>query len=201
MAIQQITVPQDSTASDGQKLDPFITPPLGRWTLGDFETDFPPNLLAGKIAAIVRQPGETTVEPGEASDPPFGDPEPIVEVNNAWEVDVRWTLTGKAACFIKGQWRIKLYCESLGDDDLDREAKYPVDIALDGRTDTYHVQFKIAPSQLQVEPDEGTPFQLTVAVIMMVNCGPRQVLVPGPVIGKVNLPLVQAFTETATAFA
>ena len=195
-----INVPVDSEGSDGLHVSDFVSP-KGLWTLGDFETDFPPNLLRGRIAAIIRQPEPAAIEPPEPrEDPKVGDPEAIIEVDDSWEVDVRWELLGKAACFIKGAWRVKLYLESLGDDALDREAKYPHDILLDGRTDTYHAQFKIAPNLLRVEADEGTPFQLTVAVIMMVNCGPEQKLVPGPVIGKVNLPLIQAFTEVVEAF-
>lgn len=196
MAITQIPVPVDSEGSDGLHVADFVRP-RGLWTLGDFETDFPPNLLQGRIAAIIRQPGEPAiVEPPEPPEPPFpGDPEAIIEVNNPWEVDVRWELLGRLRCFLAGFWRVKLFLESLGDDELDREAKYPRDISFDGRTDTYHVQFKIAPDQLKVEADEGTPFQLTVAVVFMVRCVPGQPLVPGPIIGKVNLPQIQAFRE------
>lgn len=190
MAITQISVPPDSEASDGKLVADFL-PPKAEWTRGDMETDFPPSLLHTDIAAIVRQP--------EAGELP-GDAETIVEVNDPWEVDVRWEFNGKAACFIRGVFRVKLFLESLGDDDLDREAKYPQDIAVDGRADTYHVQFKISPDELKVEADEGTPFQLTVAVILMVNCGPNGSLVPGPVLGKVNLPLIQAFREVTPAF-
>ena len=183
--LKQIPVPVDSEGSDGKLVADFV-PPKGRWTLGDMETDFPLSLLHTSIAAIILQP-----EPGE----PPGDPEAIIEVNNPWEVDVRWEFNGRAACFINGVWRVKLFLESLGEDELDRESKYPHDIPVDGRPDSYHVQFKIAPNLLDVEPDEGTPFQLTVAVILMVHCGPNRSLVPGPVIGKVNLPLIQAFRE------
>jgi hypothetical protein len=190
MPITQISVPPASEASDGKLVANFL-PPNAEWTRGDMETDFPPSLLHTDIAAIIRQP-----EPGEAP----GDAEAIVEVNDPWEVDVRWEFNGKAACFIKGVFRVKLFLESLGDDDLDREAKYPRDIPVDGRADSYHVQFQIAPDELKVEDDEGTPFQLTVAVILMVNCGPNGSLVPGPVLGKVNLPLIQAFREVAPAF-
>lgn len=186
------------TGSDGFNVANFV-PPNGLWTLGDFETDFPPNLLFGRIAAIIRQPDEPlVVEPPEPIEPLFrGDPEAIIEVNDAWEVDVRWELLGTARCFIAGEWRIKLYLESLGDDDFDREAKYPILLPFDARTDTYHAQFKIRPNLLPVEADEGTPFQLTVAVVLMVRCGPDQSLVPGPIIGSVHLPLIQAFTEAA----
>jgi hypothetical protein len=198
MSVIQIPVLVDSEGSDGLHVANFVSP-KGLWTLGDFETDFPPKLLVGRIAAIVLQPGELAiVEPPEPPEPPFpGDPEAIIEVNNAWEVDVRWELLGRAACFISGVWRVKLFLESLGDDALDREARYPHDIPFDARTDTYHVQFKIRPDQLLVEADEGTPFQLTVAVIFMVKCGPNGSLVPGPIIGKVNLPTIQCFREVA----
>lgn len=201
MAITLIPIdPNDpdvkNIGSDGFHVTDFVFP-KGLWTLGDFETDFPPKILVGRIAAIIRQPGEpAVVEPPEPPERPFpGDPEAIIEVNNPWEVDVRWELLGTARCFIHGIWRVKVYFESLGDDALDREAKYPFDIPFDARQDTYHAQFKIRPNLLQVEPDEGTPFNLTAAVIFMVRCGPDLPLVPGPIIGKVNLPPIQAFTE------
>jgi hypothetical protein len=183
-----------SIGSDGLLVANFV-PPKGLWTLGDSETDFPSNLLRMRIAAIIRQPGEAPeVEPPEPPEPPTtGDPEAIIEVNDPWEVDVRWELQGKLKCFICGFWRVKLFLESLGADELDREARYPIDIPTDGRDDSYHAQFKIRPNALRVEPEEGTPFQLTVAVILMVKCRGR--LLPGPIIGKVNLPLIQAFTE------
>lgn len=183
-----INVPTDSEGQDGIS----VTGLPATWTRGQMETDFPTTLLnTPNIAAIIRQP-----EPGE----PLSDAEAIVEVNNPWEVDVRWDFTGKAACFINGVFRVKLFLESLGDDSLDREAKYPHDIAIDGRTTSYHVQFKIGPDLLKVEEDEGTPFELTAAVILMVPCGRNGALVPGPVIGKVNLPLIQCFREVAPAF-
>ncbi len=188
MPVTFINVPPDAEGQDGIS----VTGLSATWTRGQMETDFPTTLLnTPHIAAIIRQS-----EPGEAPD----DAESIVEVNNPWEVDVRWDFTGRAVCFIKGVFRVRLYLESLGDDSLDREAKYPHDIPIDGRTSSYRVQFKIGPNLLQVEEEEGTPFQLTAAVILMVACGRDGALVPGPVIGKVNLPLIQCFKEVAPAF-
>ena len=178
-----IPVPSDSTASDGKKVSDF-TPPNGNWTLGTLETDFPPGLLNGSIAAIIRQP-----EPAES----LGDAESIIEVNNRWEVDVRWELKGRLVPYICGQWRAKLFLESMGADELDREAKYPVDIPVDQRKDSYHAQFHIGANLLHVEADEGTPFQLTVTVIFMVNDGGT--LKPGAIIGYVSFPVIQCFRE------
>ena len=95
--------------------------------------------------------------------------------------------------FICGLGRTKLFLESLGADELDREAKYPVDISVDQRKDSYHAQFLIGPDMLTVEEDEGTPFQLTVTVIFMVNDGGK--LKPGPIIGYVSFPVAQFFRE------
>ncbi len=197
----EIPVPPDLEESDGILVENLI-PPNGDWTLGDFETDFPPDQLRGSIAAIIRQPEPAVIEPPEPRENPnVGDPEAIIEVDDPWEVDVRWELLGRAAHSIVGFWRVELFFESLGDDSFDREAKYPRDIAVDGRQDTYHVQFKIGANQLQVEADEGTPYQITVAVVLMVNSGgaPGK-LVPGPAIGKVSFPLIQAFREEFPAF-
>jgi hypothetical protein len=186
MPIIEIPVLPELEESDGILVENLI-PPKGQWTEGFMETDIPASLLHTSIAAIIRQP-----EPGE----PAGDAEAIIEVNNAWQVDVRWEFNGRAAHSIVGFWRARLYFESLGDDAFDREAKYPRDIAVDGRQDTYHVQFKIGANQLQVDADEGTPYQLTVAVVLMVNSGDApDKLVPGPAIGKVSFPLIQAFQE------
>src|SRR5712692_9251665 len=116
LSMQPILIPIDpndpdvqNTGSDGLNVANFI-PPNALWTLGDFETDFPPNLLKGRIAAIVRQPDEpaATEPPEPVENPKVGDPEAIVEVNNAWEVDVRWECNGKVDCFITGFWRVKL---------------------------------------------------------------------------------------------
>lgn len=201
MAITQLPIDATdpevkNTGSDGKHVSDFVKP-SGLWTLGDFETDFPASLLKGRIAAIVRQPGESPlVEPPEPPEPAFpGDPEAIVEVNNAWEVDVRWELTGRLQCFLSGFWRVRLNLESQGDDALDRQSNYPIDILYDGRSDTYHAQFKIRPNFLPVESDEGTPFKPNVAVIFMTRCGPDQRSVPGPIIGRVVLPTIQCFNE------
>jgi len=199
----QIIVPRDSEGSDGLSVADFVAP-NGLWTLGDMETDFPPNLLSARIAAIIRQPDESpAIEPPE---PSLGDPEAIIEVNNPWEVDVRWELVGSnnVLRLLCGVWRVKLFLESLGCDDLDCEAKYPNDICFDGRKDSYHAQFKFDPDQLKVEADEGTPFQLTVAVIFMIQCPcPKPQTQPRPtsIIGKVNLPLIQCFREEVLLFS
>jgi hypothetical protein len=68
-------------------------------------------------------------------------------------------------------------------------------VQFDGRRDTYHVQFQILADELKVERDEGTPFELTVAVVFMVKCPDDQQLRPSSIIGKVNLPLIQCFRE------
>lgn len=181
--VTPIVVPQSSTASDGKQVTDFL-PPHGLWTAGSMETDFSSGLLNSRIAGIIRQ-----VEVGESA----GEPENIVEVNRTWEVDVRWDLKGKAVPLICGEWRVKLFLESLGADELDREARYPVGIPLDQRSDSYHAQFLISANALQVEEDEGTPFQLVASVILMGKKGDR--FVPSPIIGYVTFPVAQFFRE------
>lgn len=204
MASCQIIVPRDSEDSDGFHVSDFV-PQKGLWTLGDFETDFPPDILKGSIAAIIRQPDESpSVDPPVPPEPALpGDPEAIIEVNNDWEVDVRWELLGSTNVtrLLCGIWRVKLFLESLGNDDLDCESRYPADICFDGRKDTYHAQFKIPANALKVEDDEGTPFQLTVAVVFLLNCPcPKPLIRPTSIIGKVNLPLIQCFREEVLLF-
>lgn len=179
------------------------------WTKGQMDTDFPSIFEVREIAAIIRQPEGTK----KIGPPKLWESKTFIEVNKDWEVDVRWEVTVKSSlsCFIKGYWGVKVFFESLGDDELDREAKYPIQIDFDRRKDSYHAQFKIRafdpddpgdpddPNDpvvgLEVEPDEGTPFEVTVAVVFMAQCAGEEKARPGPIIGKVNFPIIQAFTE------
>jgi len=72
-----------------------------------FETDFPPNLLSGSVYVRV----------SEAENP--GVPAQIIDSNEGWLIDVYWNLYGQAAQLICGTWRLKVFMESLGRDDLD----------------------------------------------------------------------------------
>ena len=74
-----------------------------------FETDFPSNLLSGSMYVVVSEAEHA------------GRPARIIDSNEAWLVDVYWNLSGQAAPLIGGQWRVKIFMESLGKDSLDLE--------------------------------------------------------------------------------
>jgi len=122
-----------------------------------FETDFPSNLLSGNMYVLV----------SEAENP--GQPARIIDSNEAWLVDVYWYLSGQAASLLCGQWRVKIFMESLGRDSLDLEippAGRPVPT---NPFNFYHVQFYIPPNYVRVEPTDGTPFEINVVTALIAN--------------------------------
>ncbi|HYT36007.1 MAG TPA: hypothetical protein VEL49_02425 [Ktedonobacteraceae bacterium] len=143
-----------------------------------FETDFPSNLLSGNMYVLV----------SEADKP--GQPARIIDSNEAWLVDVYWYLSGQAASLICGQWRVKIFMESLGRDILDLEippAGRPVPMNL---FNFYHVQFYIPPNYVRVEPTDGTPFEINVVTALIANNGR-----PSPIVGFCSLDPILFYYE------
>lgn len=143
-----------------------------------FETDFPPDLLSGGIYVRV----------SEAENPYL--PAHIIDSNEAWLVDVYWDLYGKAASLICGTWRLKVFMESLGADDLDLEIPpngFPVP---SNPYQFYHVQFYIPPNYVRVEKNDGTPFDINVVTALIAN--DRR---PSSVIGYCSVGHVLFFYE------
>lgn len=143
-----------------------------------FETDFPSNLLSGNMYVLV----------SEADKP--GQPARIIDSNEAWLVDVYWYLSGQAASLISGQWRVKIFMESLGRDNLDLEIPplgRPVSMNL---FNFYHVQFYIPPNYVRVEPIDGTPFEINVVTALIANNGR-----PSPIVGFCSLDPILFYYE------
>jgi len=148
------------------------------YTQCTFETDFPSNLLSGSVYVRV----------SEADKP--GQPARIIDSNEAWLVDVYWFLTGQAAQLICGQWRVKIFMESMGKDNLDLEIP-PAGLRVPtNQYNFYHVQFYIPPNYVKVEPSDGTPFEINVVTALLANNGR-----PSPVIGYCSLGTILFFSE------
>jgi hypothetical protein len=143
-----------------------------------FETDFPPNLLAGSVYVRV----------SEAENP--GVPAQIIDSNEGWLIDVYWNLYGQAAQLICGTWRLKVFMESLGRDDLDLEIP-PNGLPVPSNPyQFYHIQFYIPPNYVKVERNDGTPFDINVVTALIANNGK-----PSPIIGYCSVGHVLFFYE------
>jgi hypothetical protein len=143
-----------------------------------FETDFPPYLVSGGIYVLV----------SEADNP--GQPAHIIDSNEGWLVDVYWFLYGQATQLICGQWRVKIFMESLGGDNLDLEIP-PNGLPVPSNPNNYyHVQFYIPPNYVKVERNDGTPFVINVATALIANNGK-----PSPIIGFCSLDPILFFYE------
>jgi hypothetical protein len=143
-----------------------------------FETDFPSNLLAGSVYVLV----------SEAENP--GQPARIIDSNEAWLVDVYWNLYGQAASLICGQWRVKIFMESLGRDTLDLEIPPLGRPVPTNPFNFYHVRFYIPPNYVRVEPTDGTPFEINVVTALIANNGR-----PSPIVGFCSLDPILFYYE------
>jgi hypothetical protein len=143
-----------------------------------FETDFPPNLVSGSIYVLV----------SEADNP--NHPTRIIDSNEEWLIDVYWFLYGQAAQLIAGQWRVKIFMESLGGDKLDLEIP-PNGVPVPTNPNNYyHVRFYIPPNYVKVERNDGTPFEINVVTALIANNGR-----PSPIIGFCSLDPILFFYE------
>lgn len=143
-----------------------------------FETDFPANLLSGSVYVRV----------SEAENPYV--PAHIIDTNEPWLVDIYWALYGPVAQLICGQWRVKVFMESLGGDNLDLEIPskgYPVPA---NPFQFYHLRLNIPANFVKVEPNDGTPFEINVVTALIANNGR-----PSPIIGFCDSGTVLFFEE------
>jgi hypothetical protein len=144
-----------------------------------FETDFPSSLLSGGIYVRVSE----AEHPGQAAR--------IIDSNEAWLVDVYWNLSGQAAQLISGQWRVKIFMESLGRDTLDREIPpFGLPVSTNPFSSYYHVQFYIPPNYVRVEPIDGTPYEINVVTALLANNGR-----PSPIVGFCSLDPILFYYE------
>ena len=68
-------------------------------TPGTFDTIDPPHLLGGIKMAVIDKDEN---------------PNRVLECDATWSIDVEWTLSGKVAPALGGEWTIHTYLESMG---------------------------------------------------------------------------------------
>jgi len=164
--------------------------------VGNFETDLDP-LLTGSISANIHDEVE-----------PYSRYVSIIEANDYWYVTAHWRLKGPARRMICGHWCVRLFLESLGEDNLDVELTYEPEIRLDPCGDgCYEACFKIEPYRIKVEYC-GTPFKPILTVQYLTCCKTRceseeewealphcKRYLAGPIAGFVEFPVTQFIYE------
>lgn len=108
----------------------------------------------------------------------------IIDVGKPWSVDVWWSLHGSLRECICGIWCVSLHLESIG---KAKEFSIPHrDIKLNP-CGTHHYHARIEGRGL--DPDDcTTPYKLVATISYKNLCG-----TPGPILGFVELPLVQFY--------
>ncbi len=178
---------------------PIPTPPFEKslTVIGNIETDVEP-YLSGSISANIHDEVE-----------PYSRYVSIIEANDYWYVTAYWSLTGPLQRMICGNWCVRLFLESLGEDDLDLELTndeglIPLDPCGNGY---YQARFTVKPNTVRTEHC-GTPFQPVLTVSYLTNCKVRfgsaekEAATPeykrylaGPIAGIVRFPITQFITE------
>jgi len=144
-----------------------------------FETDFPSNLLSGSMYVVVSEAEHA------------GRPARIIDSNEAWLVDIYWKLSGQAVPLISGQWRVKVFMESLGKDSLDLEIPpYGFPVPTNPFSAYYHVQFYIPGGFVSAERTDGTPYEINVVTALLANNGR-----PSPIVGFCSLDPILFYYE------
>jgi hypothetical protein len=165
--------------------------------VGNFETDLDP-LLSGTISANIHDEVE-----------PYSRYVSIIEADDYWYVSARWCLTGPARRLICGYWCVRLFMESLGEDDLDveltnDEGLIELNPCGDG---CYEAHFTVKPYTIRVEHC-GTPFKPVLTVQYLTLCRfPYKTdeeweaasyckrYLAGPIAGFVEFPVTQFIYE------
>lgn len=148
----------------------------GFTTRCEFETDFAPNLLTGAMFVLVSEVDE-----------PF-QPTRIIDSNEDWLIDIVWFLQGKAVSLLCGrEWRLKIFMESMGKDNLDLEIPLSVPV---NANQFYFIQLRIPGDFVKVEPGDGTPFNINVATTLLDNNGRTS-----PIVGFCSLDTILFFRE------
>ncbi len=165
--------------------------------VGHFETDLDP-LLTGSISANISDEVE-----------PCSKYVSIIEADDYWYVTAQWQISGPLRRMICGYWCVRLFLESLGEDDLDLEltndeGAIELDPCGDG---CYTAHFKVKPYTVRVEQC-GTPFKPILTVQYLTHCkfpykteaeweaAPHcKQYLPGPIAGFVDFPVTQFIYE------
>ena len=165
--------------------------------VGKFETDLDP-FLSGSISANISDEVE-----------PYSSYVSIIEADDYWYVTAYWNIWGPLQRLICGYWCVRLFLESLGEDDLDLELAndeglIPLDPCGDGE---YKAHFKVKPYTVRVEQC-GTPFKPVLSVQYLSTCRfPYKTnddweaapackrYLAGPIAGFVEFPVTQFIYE------
>jgi hypothetical protein len=114
--------------------------------------------LTGTIRAAVYEEGGT-------------EPTTIIQVDQAWHVDVEWTLRGHMRRHLCGQWCVMVHLESIGrgkEYSLPEQCEYfPIDPCNDG---TYRKQIQVPAGKIDPK-DCGTLYLLAVTLVSLDACG------------------------------
>ena len=173
------------------------TGPKSLTKVGKFETDLEP-ILSGSISANIHDEVE-----------PYSHYVSIIEADDYWYVTAHWRLIGSARRMICGYWCVRLFMESLGEDDLDvelvnDEGLIKLDPCGDG---CYEAHFTVKPYTIRVEQC-GTPFKPVLTVQYLTTCrfpyrseeeweaAPHcKRFLSGPMAGFVEFPVTQFIYE------
>lgn len=177
----------------------MIVTPKSLTVVGNFETDLDP-ALTGSISANIHDEVE-----------PYSRYVSIIEADDYWYVTARWFLYGPIRRMICGYWCVRLFLESLGEDDLDvelvnDEGLIELEPCGDG---CYEARFRVKPYTIRVEHC-GTPFKPILTVQYLTTCrfpykkpedweaAPHcKRYLAGPLAGFVEFPVTQFIYENA----
>jgi hypothetical protein len=150
-------------------------------TTGEFEVEFPSNLLAGIITAEVYEDGEA--------------PSRILDIEDGWNVDIHWELTGPVFPMIDGTWHVDGYMESMGPGDEFELPNEPAPISVNPNpTHKYDAHFHIPAGTVNPAPGENDiVYKLVVTVTYFNTWG-----VPGPMAGFVEVPMLHFYKDLQT---
>ncbi|HEV2579567.1 MAG TPA: hypothetical protein VGT44_01845 [Ktedonobacteraceae bacterium] len=169
--------------------------------IGNLETDLEP-LLSGYLSANIHDEVE-----------PYSRYVSIIDANEYWYVTARWALNGTVRKMICGNWCVRLFMESLGEDKLDLELSndeglIPLDPCGNGQ---YEAHFTVKPGTVRTEHC-GTPFQPVLSVTYLTSCKVRfrsdaeEAATPeykrfqaGPIAGIARFPITQFIMEEIEA--
>lgn len=156
---------------------------------GEFEIEGLTGLNAS-IEAQVREVGET--------------PSHILDIHDAWTVDVKWTLTGKMARMMCGTWAVDAFLESIGrgkDLELPDDTKDLAQVEIQPySTGNYQATFHVPADfiqaawdkdeQGQLKREPSIPYKLVVTVTYKDPVGR-----PGPLAGFVEYPMLTFYYD------
>jgi hypothetical protein len=122
-----------------------------------------------------------------------------VNVNQPFQIDVYWNLTGPLIPAFCGNWAVTVFFESMGPDDYDFQLtadpnvsySCPQDPVNDRNKRAYHVSIIVpAGSYVQVDPQRGTPYELNISLALLATCDN----LPTGIVGSIALEDILFFS-------